>query len=146
MRDSGLVISIKEGIAQVEVNCLESCQGCSAKSLCIGHAQSKGLLSAKNPIKASPGDEVVIDIPETKYAKALIVLFGSLLLASLAGMTVGYFSSNIIPLSSSASTLFGLFLGLTLAGGWLYRYFRKRDQDNLYPVIINITKKGEAHE
>lgn len=143
MRDKGLVVSTKEDIAQVEVECfIESCQKCSARSLCVGQNQSKGLLTAKNPLKACPGDEVEIEIPYTKYSKALILLFGSLLVASLFGMGIGSLLSPFLPLSSSTTSLLGLLAALIIAGFILYHYFRKKNKDPLYPVIIDIIKKG----
>ena len=144
MRDKGLVVSIKEDAAQVEVKCfIEACQRCSARSLCVGQNQSKGLLVAKNPLKACPGDEVEIEIPEMKYSKALILLFGSLLVASLFGMAAGSLLSPLLPLSSSLASLLGFLSALIIAGFVLSHYFRKKDKGALYPVIIDIIKKGD---
>jgi len=146
MRDKGLVINTKEDLAQVEVFCfIESCHKCSARSLCIGQDQSKGILSVKNPLKATPGDEVNIEIPDSKYNKALILLFSSLLLASLLGMGAGYFLSPLLLLSSSAGSLLGLLFALTAAVIILFRYFQKNNKNFLYPVIISIIKKGDHH-
>jgi positive regulator of sigma E activity len=146
MKDKGLVVSTKDDLAQVEVQCLiESCGSCSAKSLCTGQDKAKGLLAVKNPLKACAGDRVAIEIPETKYNQVLILLFGSLLIAALLGMGAGYLLSSFLPLSSSAASLLGLLLAVIGAGGILYRHFRRKFKDQLYPVIINILKKGASH-
>jgi positive regulator of sigma E activity len=146
MKDKGLVVSTKDDLAQVEVQCLiESCGSCSAKSLCTGQDKAKGLLAVKNPLKACAGDRVAIEIPETKYNQVLILLFGSLLIAALLGMGAGYLLSSFLPLSSSAASLLGLLLAVIGAGGILYRHFRRKFKDQLYPVIINILKKGAFH-
>jgi positive regulator of sigma E activity len=146
MKDKGLVISTKDDLAQVEVQCLiESCGSCSAKSLCTGQDQAKGFLAVKNPLKACVGDKVEIDIPETKYNQVLILLFGALLIAALLGMGAGYLLSSFLPLSSSAASLLGLLLAVIGAGGILNRHFRRTLKDQLYPVIINILKKGDCH-
>jgi positive regulator of sigma E activity len=146
MKDKGLVVAIKNDLAQVEVQCLiESCGSCSAKSLCAGHNESKGLLEVQNPLKASVGDEVEIEIPETKYNQALILLFGTLLIAALLGMGTGYFLSPLVPLSSSAASLLGLILAVLGTGLVLFRYFRKKNKIHMYPLIINILKKGDCH-
>ncbi len=140
-----MVVTTEEDMAQVEVECfIESCQNCSAQSLCIEKSQSKGLLTVRNPLRAGPGDEVEIDIPDTKYSRALILLFGSLLVASLLGIGLGSLLSPLLPLSSSASSLLGLLLALITAGLVLLRYFRAKNKASLYPVIIGITKKGES--
>lgn len=145
MKDNGRVISTKAELAQVDVNCFEACHDCSAKSLCAGYKHSKGQLSVKNPIQARPGDQVQIEIPETQYSKALILLFGSLLLAALAGMSIGYSISKFLSLASVESSLAGFFLGLILAGFWLFRYFHNKKKEHLYPVIVNIIKKEGSY-
>ncbi len=146
MKDKGLVVSTKDDLAQVEVQCLiESCGSCSAKSLCTGQDKANGLLAVKNPLKACTGDNVEIEIPETKYNQVLILLFGSLLIAALLGMGAGYLLSSFLPLSSSAASLLGLLLAVIGAGGILFRHFRRKFKSQLYPVIINFLKKGAHH-
>ena len=146
MKDKGLVVSTKNNFAQVEVQCLiESCASCSARSLCTGRDKSKGLLEVQNPLNACTGDKVEIEIPETKYNQALILLFGTLLAAALLGMGAGYFLSPIVPMSSSAASFLGLILAVLGTGLFLFRYFRKKNKIHMYPVIINILNKGDCH-
>jgi positive regulator of sigma E activity len=146
MKDKGLVVATKNDLAKVEVHCLiESCGSCSARSLCTGDDKSKGLLEVQNPIQACTGDEVEIEIPETKYNQALILLFGTLLVAALLGMAAGYLLSPFIPLSSSAASLLSLILAVLTTSLALFRHFRKKNKLHMYPVIINILKKGDCH-
>lgn len=146
MNDNGVVVSTKESLAQVEVSCLvESCHNCRARSLCIGQDTSKGLLVVKNPLRAIPGDEVQIEIPETRYNKVLILFFGSLLVSALMGMGAGYFFSTLFSLSSTPSSFIGLLLGIVIGGWLLFRFFRKRNEPTLYPIITDIIKKGDKH-
>jgi positive regulator of sigma E activity len=145
MTDNGTVISTKKGFAQVKVDCLLPCDDCRAHSLCIGNKKAPGQISVKNPLDAHPGDEVLIEIPEEQYGQSLIVLFGLLLLGSLAGMAAGYFLSSAVPLSSTESSFIGLACGLFAAGYWLVRYFQKKNQSTLYPIITNIIRKGDCH-
>ncbi|UCE21280.1 MAG: SoxR reducing system RseC family protein [Candidatus Aminicenantes bacterium] len=146
MKDKGLVVTTKNDLAQVEVQCfIESCGSCSARSLCTGQDKPKGLLEAQNPLKASVGDEVEIEIPETKYNQALILLFGTLLVAALLGMGAGYLISPLVPLPSSATSFLGLILAVLGTGLVLFRYFQKKNKMHMYPVIINILKKGDCH-
>lgn len=147
MKDKGWVVSTKNDLAQIEVACLtDSCQKCAARNICAGNNQSKGLLSVKNPLNANSGDEVEIEIPDTKYNMALILLFGSLLIASLLGMGVGYALSPLFPLSSQEMSFFGMLLFLILAGIILWRHFHKKNNAHLYPVIIDIIKKGSNND
>ena len=146
MRDKGLVIAIRDGLARVEVQCLiESCGSCSAKSLCSGHDKDKGHLDVQNPLDARVGDEVEIEIPETKYHQALILLFGALLIALLLGMGGGYLLSFLLPLSASAASFFGLIITEAITGAFLFRYFKRKFKSQLYPVITNILNKGDCH-
>ncbi|MFC2167058.1 SoxR reducing system RseC family protein [Acidobacteriota bacterium] len=145
MKDNGLVLSAQNNLAEVEVQCFAACKDCSAQSLCVGQSQSKGHVSAKNPLHAQPGDTVSLDIPETMYNKSLILVFGTLLSAALLGMAAGHFSSPVFSLSSPASGVLGLFLGLIAAGFWLFRFFRKNNNKRLFPVITEIINKGGHH-
>lgn len=146
MRDKGFVVNAKEDMAQVEVQCFtDLCQKCSAQSLCIGQNKSKGLLMVRNPLRASPGDEVEVEVPDTKYSRYLILLFGSLLVAALVGLGLGSILSPLLPLSSSLASLIGLVCALIIAGIFLSRYFRAKNKAAIYPVIIDIIKKGGRH-
>lgn len=146
MRDKGLVVSTQGDLARVEVQCfIESCQDCSARSLCAGQDIKKGLLVARNPLEAQAGDEVEVDIPETQYNHALILLFGILLAAAILGMGAGYVLSLFLSLSSSLASFSGLILALIIAGGWLFRHFHKDRWFRLYPKITNILKRGGLH-
>ncbi len=145
MKDNGLVISARNKMAEVEVECFTACHNCSAQSLCIGQSESKGILSAKNPLQAQPGNIVSLDIPEAMYNKSLILVFGTFLSAALLGMAAGHFSAVLFSLPSPISSILGLFLGLLVSGFWLFRYFRKKNNDRLFPVITAILNKGGLH-
>ena len=145
MTDRGLVISTKEGIAQVEVSCFEGCQNCSARSLCIGNKQNKGRLFVKNPLQAKPGDEVKVEIPETGYSQALSLLFGGLLAAMFIGLGAGYLAASLLSLPLFLACLVGIAIGLISGGFLLSIIFRRKNQNQLYPVIIDILKKGDHY-
>ena len=145
MTDSGLVITAEKGLAEVEVSCIEGCHDCSARSLCIGNKQNNGRLSARNPLHALPGDQVKIQIPEDRYTRALIQLFGGLLFALLLGLGGGYVLSLLFSLPSFSASFFGLLAGLICGGFVLTRIFRQKNKEQLYPVIIDIIKKGDCY-
>lgn len=145
MRDNGLVLAVERNLAEVEVKCLEGCKDCAARSLCIGHNQTKGRLSVKNPLGAKPGDEVIIEIPEEHYSKALALLFAGLLIAMLAGIGGGYMVSFILPFSSLSTSIFGFVAGLVVGSFILSRLFRRKNEQKLYPEIIDILKKGDHY-
>ena len=145
MTDNGLVITTEKDLAEVEVACFEGCQDCAAQSLCIGNKQNRGRLSVKNPIQAHPGDEVKIQIPEDHYSQALILLFGGLLVATLLGMGGGYVSALIFSLPFSLASFIGLVIGLVFGVWALIRIFQRKNKHQLYPVIIDIIKKGDDY-
>lgn len=145
MMDNGLVISTEKDLAEVEVACTEGCRDCAARSLCIGNKKNKGRLSVRNPIHAMPGDEVTIRIPEESYSRALILLFGSLLAAVLLGTGGGYLSAVIFSLPLSLASLAGVACALVIGGLVLTRVFRQKNNALLYPVIIDIIKKGDCY-
>jgi len=145
MTDSGLVITTRKNIAEVEVNCFDGCHDCTARSLCIGNKQNKGRLSVKNPLDAMPGDKVKIQIPEDRYSQALIILFGGLLLALLLGMGGGYLMSLLFTFPSSLASFIGLAAGLIFGGLVLSQVFRRKNKEQLYPVIVDIIKKGDCY-
>jgi len=144
MKDSGLVIKATEDMAVVEVACLtEACHNCSARSICTGSSSSSGLLTAKNPLKAVPGDRVALEIPDSKYNRALIFIFSTLLLACLLGLGLGSLISLWLSLPAQRSSLIGLLVALLLAPFGLHRYFQKRNKSLFYPIITAIINKGE---
>ena len=145
MTDKGLVLAVERNLAQVEVRCFEGCDACAVRSLCIGHKQTKGRLSVRNSLGAKPGDKVAIEIPEGHYSKALALLFAGLLLAMLAGMGGGYLMSFFLPLSSLPAIISGVFAGLIIGGFVLSRIFQRKNEQKLYPEIINILKKGDRY-
>lgn len=145
MKDNGIVIALHGPMAQVRVDCSQACLDCSASSLCKGATQKEGLLSVRNPLNAVPGDEVQIHVPEERYHRVLIKLFGGLLAAAVIGSGTGYGLAGPLPLEESLSSLVGFFLGLGLAVPVVIHSLKKASAHALYPSIIDITRKGERH-
>ncbi len=145
MTDSGRVLSSGKELAEVEVECFEACHDCSARSLCIGNKQNKGRISVKNPLHAEPGDEVRIRIPEEHYSRALILIFGGLLCALILGLGGGYLLGRLFSVPASTASIIGLVVGLMMGGFVLFRTFRRKNEEYLYPEIIAIIKKGDCY-
>jgi len=144
MKDSGVVLKTKEDLAVVKVECLvETCSHCQVKSLCTGSSLPSGQLTVKNPLKAMPGDKVKLEIPESKYNKALILIFASLITACLLGLATGYLLSLWLALPSQKASLITFFIFIILASLALYLYFRQRNKILFYPVITDIITKGD---
>jgi len=146
MKEKAWVVSSQGELAQVKVNQKEElCNACSARSLCVGQKQTKGTITVLNPLSAQPGDEVKIEIPEESYNKELILIFGALLSAALFGLALGYLFALLLSFPSSQLSFIGFILGLLMGGFLLFRYFRQIKNKRLYPLIIDITRKGDSH-
>ncbi|MCJ7679560.1 MAG: SoxR reducing system RseC family protein [Candidatus Aminicenantes bacterium] len=142
MTDKGTVVETFEGMAKVEVLCLSACRDCSAHALCVGHQDSRGLISARNPIRAAVGDEVGLSIPESSYNRALILLFGGLLAAILLGLTGGYLLGRAGKIPAETASVLGLFLGLFGGLAGFVPVFKKWNTNKLFPVITENYGKG----
>ncbi len=145
MKDSAVVISVLGELAWVKVIPSISCSDCSARALCAGTKNSEGRIEARNPIRAQPGDEVEIEVPEMNYHSDLIRIFGFLLTAMLAGLGLGTAVKPFGHLSTTENGLAGLAAALVLSGFGLYRYYRARKSQAHYPVITDIIDKGGHH-
>ncbi len=145
MKDSAVVISVRDELARIKVIPRVSCCDCSARALCAGAKDSEGRIEARNPVHARPGDKVEIEVPETNYHRDLIRIFGLLLLAVLGGLVLGLVLKPFGRFSTPENGLAGLLGALVLTGFGLYRYYRARKNRAAYPVITEITDKGGQH-
>ena len=145
MKDNATVIRVEDGLAWVKVTPKVACCKCSARALCSAKQDEEGKLAVRNPVDAHPGDEVEIDVPETDYSRALSGIFALLLIASLAGLTLGYLVAPLKSLALGINGLIGLAGGLGLGGLVVHRRYRSGKQEAGWPVIISVLKKGGFH-
>ena len=136
-----MVVSTGTDFARVRVDCLSGCKDCTAHSLCIGEKNKSGILSVRNSVGAHQGDRVTISVPEEDYSRSLSIIFGSLLLAVLAGGGAGYALGPQLSLAPSVSGALGLLNAVLITGWGLSRYFRGANHTRLYPVITEIIQK-----
>jgi positive regulator of sigma E activity len=146
MEEKAVVCASQKDFAQVQVELKgEICPTCSARSLCVGQQEEKGTITVLNPLSARPGDEVKIEIPEGDYTKELIRLFGILLIGSILGLALGYLLALFLSLPPTPISLLGFLLGLLSGGFILFRQFGRAKKNKLYPVIVDIIRKGDSH-
>jgi positive regulator of sigma E activity len=145
MKDNATVIRVEDGLAWVKVTPKVACCKCSARALCSAKQDEEGKLAVRNPVDAHPGDEVEIDVPETDYSRVLSAIFGLLLIASLAGLALGYLIAPFKSLAPGINGLIGLAAGLGLGGLAIHRRYRSGQQEAGWPVIIAVLKKGGFH-
>lgn len=145
MRDNAVVLSVEDNLAWVMVSPQVSCGECSARSLCAGQKDAAGRLAVRNPLQARPGDNVVIEVPETNYHQDLIRIFGFLLVGLLIGLAVGYIIHPLSGLGQAENSLLGLVAGIGLSGCGLFYYYRNRKKQPAYPTVVEISNKEGSH-
>src|SRR4030043_1201466 len=145
MRDSARVIRVEKDLAWVQAEPRIPCCDCSALSLCAGKMDPKGHIVVRNPLRARPGDNVEIEVPETDYSRELGKIFGLLLIASLAGMALGYIVAPFQGLTPGENGFFGLLAGLLLCGLVIYRHYHRGKESVRWAVIVGILDKGGTH-
>ncbi|MFZ2052978.1 MAG: SoxR reducing system RseC family protein [Candidatus Aminicenantales bacterium] len=145
MKDSATVVRVQNDLAWVKVTPKVACCECSARMFCSAKQDEEGKLAVRNPVGARPGDEVEIEVPETDYSRALSAIFGFLLIASLAGLALGYVFSPVRSLAPGENGLIGLLAGLGLSGLVIHRRYRAGKRDAGWPVIVEILKNGGFH-
>ena len=145
MKDSGTVVRLQDGLAWIKVIPKVACCDCSARALCSSKQDEEGTLGVRNPLGARPGDEVEIEVPETAYSRALSTIFGLLLIATLAGLALGYFLRPVRGLAPGENGLIGFVAGLVLGGLAVHRRYRAGAADASWPVVVAILKKGGSH-
>jgi hypothetical protein len=57
----------------------------------------------------------------------------------------GYVLALVFSLPASMPSFVGLVTGLVTGGIILRRIFRRKNKDHLYPVIVDIIKKGDCY-
>ncbi|EAQ66559.1 positive regulator for alginate biosynthesis MucC [Marinomonas sp. MED121] len=118
VEESGIVLSVSEGFAEVETVRTSSCTACQAKSACGHHAIAK--VSSSNRMRmmvqdsfaSEVGQEVVVGIPEDTLLKASIWMY----FVPLVGLILGAVIPSVFDAHSSVSAV-GSILGL---GAGLY--------------------------
>lgn len=142
MRDRAVVVSVDNHQARVRVSPQIACEKCAARSLCLGRQDQAGQITVDNPVQARPGDEVEIEVPESRYEKEMVRIFGLLLAASLTGLAAGWILHPVSALGPNGNGLVGLALGLGLSGLALFRYYQKQRKKVRFPVIVEILNRG----
>jgi positive regulator of sigma E activity len=89
MRETGRVVSVSDGRAEVEVAARGECEHCSAHSVCNWTGTSVRKVLAVNKIGASTDELVELDTGEGTGAKTNILVFGIPVLLMLVGVLVG---------------------------------------------------------
>ncbi len=93
MRETGQIIDIHQGFAEIQMNAKGACPSCSAAGMCrvTGTADRKITLPV-NGLKLKPGDYVDIDTPARSLLSAAFLIF--ILPLIISGLAYAIVSKN----------------------------------------------------
>lgn len=150
IEETGLVVSVRGDLAEVEGQARSGCGSCAVEGTCGTSLLARYfgpkrlLLRAHNPIGARPGERVVIGLPESALLEASVLAYLVPLLAMIGGVVVGVFvAERLVPAYTQIlSALTGLG-GLAASLAWLVGFIRSRSLDERYrPRILRRLATG----
>ncbi|WP_111640182.1 SoxR reducing system RseC family protein [Marinomonas shanghaiensis] len=147
IEETGRVLSIEDGFADVETIRTSSCTSCRARHGCGHHAiaqvssSNRMRMKAIDPLAVKVGQSVVIGIPEDTLLQASIWMY----LIPLLGLVVGAVIPSLWGGESDIAVVFAI-LGFT-GGLLLAKKKSKQEMNNLdyYPKILRIESLNDDH-
>ena len=145
IEELGVVVAVRGELAEVESQRRSACGACSVNGTCgtslldrfFGRKQL--ILTVRNPIKAEPGDAVVVGVPESALLEASFAAYVVPLLAMIVGgMGGAYLAVLLIPEFQQGLSVLGGGLGIVLGLWWLARFSTRRGllDERYQPVIL----------
>lgn len=119
-KETGWVTRLAEdGLVWVKIQRAEACQSCSAKSACavLGGQTKEMVIKAKNTVRARPGDQVTLTLPENRVISASAVLYLLPAVGLLAGALGGQHLTTAPSLNSDTWAIVGAAVGLLFGFG-----------------------------
>jgi sigma-E factor negative regulatory protein RseC len=151
IEESGVVVSVRGDMAQVEGQRRSTCGSCAVNGTCgtslvsryLGRKRT--LLQAYNEIGAGTGDRVVVGLPEGALLEASFVAYLVPLLAMIGG-AVGsdYTAALLAPEHAPVLSVLGGVAALAASLCWLGRFSRARSGDDRYRPRILRRVGGES--
>jgi sigma-E factor negative regulatory protein RseC len=141
IEETGVVVALSGGLADVETRRQGACGSCSANGACGTSLLARYLgrrplvLRALNRAGAAPGDSVIVGVPEEGLVTASLAAYLVPLLGLMAGGALGQSWGEGLGAGAGGSIL-GALLGLGLGLGWLSRFNRAHAQDPRYQAVV----------
>jgi sigma-E factor negative regulatory protein RseC len=126
IREEGVVVEVREGVALVSIIAKGSCEGCGARILCRTSGEENPHVTVRDPLGVEPGYHVRISAPGRSVLLASVFLYGIPLLLLLIGIAFG------AKLAERNPELNGSLLGIGLCA--------------LYYGILRIASGTERHK
>ncbi len=141
MEEEGVVISVSDGMATVQMIEGAGCQGCASAGACKSGSEAKRTLEAVNKAGAAPGQCVVVDIESGAFLKASFIVYMVPVIFLFAGAYLGDVIARSVPgvMAAESWQAFGgvLFLALSILGVRLYDR-KVKSSKGLRPVVVKI--------
>jgi len=128
----GIVRFVQGGTALVEVENLDACASCRAKTICGQDARKPGMLHARNTLHATVGQTVGLTEYRDILTKVSFMQYSVPLLGFFLGVFIPYYSGVSIPAVADELALFcfglsGLLLGGAISWKWIRRETRMHE-------------------
>ena len=121
--ENGVITSVENQDAIVELSIQEACQSCGARMVCVPDSAGKRQLKAANPLEARVGDRVAITEKSNFLLTVSFLQYGIPFLGFLTGIFSFYFIDlEAIPLPLELMWFIGGLIGLAL-GAFISRYY-----------------------
>jgi sigma-E factor negative regulatory protein RseC len=141
IEETGVVVALSGGLAEVETRRQGACGSCSANGACGTSLLARYLgrrpllLRARNQAGAAPGDSVIVGVPEDGLVMASLAAYLVPLLGLMGGGALGQSLGGSLGAGAGGGIL-GALLGLGLGLGWLSRFNRGHAQDPRYQAVV----------
>jgi sigma-E factor negative regulatory protein RseC len=141
IEETGVVVALSGGLADVETRRQGACGNCSASGACGTSLVARYLgrrpllLHALNQAGAAPGDTVIVGVPEDGLVTASLAAYLVPLLGLMAGGALGQSLGEGLGVGAGGSIL-GAVLGLGVGLGWLSHFNRAHSQDPRYQAVV----------
>ena len=121
--ENGVITSIINRDAIVELSIQEACQSCGARMVCVPDSSGKRQLKAANPLDARVGDRVAITEKSNFLLTVSFLQYGIPFLGFLTGIFTLYFLNlDSVPIPPELIWFTGGLIGLAL-GALISRYY-----------------------
>ncbi len=147
MTTIGIVLTARDGRAEVSTSRSGACGHCSERASCGVDATSTRpeVVTVDNPIDAQPGDLVELTLASGTAFRLSLIIWGLPLLGLIAGAAAGVALHRPLGLSEDVATLLGVGAGLALAIAIMRRFNRNATGDErLRPSITRVVEACSA--
>jgi sigma-E factor negative regulatory protein RseC len=136
--EEGIVVSSKNGFAEISITKSGHCEECSAKIICKPSSKDSQLVKVVDPFGTNPGDKVKIAVKGTVLLLSSFKIYGIPLILLL----VSIFLSNVLLDDSKYKDLYSFLIGIIVTVGYYIVIFLSKNssQKLILPTIISCSR------